>query len=402
MATRPRSRSDRRRAAPVGIAAAALASLAVAAPAGAEIGRANLDGSGVEPALIAIDPQAVTLDVAVGAEHIYWTWAVDRGGEDYQGWIGRANLDGSGVEPKLIPGPGVGALAVGGDHVYWSDSEARTIGRADLDGSDVEPRFITAAGERPFDVEADGKHVYWATDNGEGAPLLGWIGRARLNGNEVERRLIGPISLGSNRALAIGDEHVYFTAGIDVLRANLDGSGAPTCPTPVDACTPTFLSTAAFDLAVDDAHVYYSGSWPAGDDLITGIGRAGLDGSGLDPLRPLIAPPAYPVMLALDAEHVYWTSGPVRPDREPPQTTITKRAPHRLHGHRVRLRFASSEPGSTFECRLDGRPYRPCTSPRTLRHLDDGRHRFKVIATDAAGNVDPSPAKDRFRVVGSA
>lgn len=106
-------------------------------------------------------------------------------------------------------------------------------------------------------------------------------------------------------------------------------------------------------------------------------------------------------MLAIDAEHVYWTSGPVGPDRAPPQTTITKGAPDRLAGHRVKFRFASSEPDSSFRCRLDAKPYRPCTSPRRVRHLGHGRHRFKVIATDAAGNADPSAAKDRFRVVGS-
>jgi hypothetical protein len=28
-----------------------------------------------------------------------------------------------------------------------------------------------------------------------------------------------------------------------------------------------------------------------------------------------------------------------------------------------------------------------------------GRHLFRVRATDAAGNADPTPAKDRFKIV---
>jgi len=34
-----------------------------------------------------------------------------------------------------------------------------------------------------------------------------------------------------------------------------------------------------------------------------------------------------------------------------------------------------------------------------MKHLDEGKHKFKVRATDAAGNTDPTPAKDKFKVV---
>jgi hypothetical protein len=371
--------------------------LTLGARATAEIGRANLDGSGVEPGFITIKPDAVTLDVAVDAAHVYWSWAVDRGQGAYEGWIGRANLDGTGVEPRFIPGVGYGAVAVSADHIYWSDPDAHAIGRANLDGTGVDPRFITSAGERPFDVEVDAEHVYWAHDNGTGVPILGWIGRANLDGSAVERELIGPISFGSNRGLTLDATHVYWSAGGSVLRANLDGSGGPTCPTPIDSCTPAFLETSVFDLAVDHAHVYFSGAWPSGRDLVQGIGRANLDGSGLYPFAPLISPPAGPVNLAIDADHIYWTSGSV--DADPPETTTTKGAPRRLDRHTVRFKFAADEPQSTFECRLDRRPYQRCASPKKLRHLDDGTHRFRVRAVDPAGNADPTAARDRFKIV---
>jgi hypothetical protein len=62
--------------------------------------------------------------------------------------------------------------------------------------------------------------------------------------------------------------------------------------------------------------------------------------------------------------------------------------------------FAAPSPPSTFECKADKKPFKPCMSPKKVKRLDEGRHKFKVRATDAAGNVDPTPDKDRFRVVG--
>ena len=87
-------------------------------------------------------------------------------------------------------------------------------------------------------------------------------------------------------------------------------------------------------------------------------------------------------------------------DNDPPETTITKRAPHKSHRRAVRFKFHSDEPGSTFECKLDRRRWRRCSSPKRVRHLRKGRHKFRVRARDPAGNVDPSPAKDRFKIVG--
>ena len=87
------------------------------------------------------------------------------------------------------------------------------------------------------------------------------------------------------------------------------------------------------------------------------------------------------------------------PDTDPPQTTITKGAPKKLHKSKVKFKFKASEPDSTFECKIDKKPYKPCSSPRRVTHLDEGRHRFKVIATDEAGNTDPFAAEDKFKVV---
>ncbi len=87
------------------------------------------------------------------------------------------------------------------------------------------------------------------------------------------------------------------------------------------------------------------------------------------------------------------------PDTTPPETTITKK-PTKRHPNRSIFRFESSEPGSAFECSLDDRRFKPCSSPVVYRHLDRGRHDFAVFAIDAAGNRDPTPATARFRVRG--
>jgi hypothetical protein len=91
---------------------------------------------------------------------------------------------------------------------------------------------------------------------------------------------------------------------------------------------------------------------------------------------------------------------PVAPDTTPPETTITKGAPNKTDKTKVKFKFSSDDPGATFECKLDKKAFKPCTSPKKAKNLADGKHKFKVRAIDAAGNVDPSAAKDKFKVVG--
>jgi Ca2+-binding RTX toxin-like protein len=88
-------------------------------------------------------------------------------------------------------------------------------------------------------------------------------------------------------------------------------------------------------------------------------------------------------------------------DKQPPQTRLGSHPRARLLTHekrrQVAFRFASSEHGSSFRCKLDGKPYRPCTSPRAYR-VKAGRHTFRVFAIDRAGNRDPTPVVFKFRV----
>lgn len=87
----------------------------------------------------------------------------------------------------------------------------------------------------------------------------------------------------------------------------------------------------------------------------------------------------------------------VAPDIIPPQTSASRRVLKR-EPPVVVVNFGSSETGSTFRCGLDKRRYTPCRSPKRLKNLAPGRHTFRVVATDAAGNADPTPAKVNFRI----
>lgn len=71
----------------------------------------------------------------------------------------------------------------------------------------------------------------------------------------------------------------------------------------------------------------------------------------------------------------------------------------RTEAEKATFRFKSNEAGSSFQCKLDRKPWSGCRSPKTYRNLKPGKHTFKVRARDGAGNTDPSPAKRSWRVL---
>ena len=200
------------------------------------IGRANLDGSGVNQNFIPVR----AISIAVDDHHIYWAGTltdVSTGGPTP--YIGRANLDGSGFDTQFIDVQG-GALSVAVDssHVYWTDPSGNRIGRANLDGTGVNPRFTTTGVVNPWGVAVDGQHIYWTQREGTGPPFSGSIGRANLDGfSDVSPNFITGAS--EPEGIAVDYNHVYWAnyydcsnnqaqsgcAGGTIGRANLDGSG---------------------------------------------------------------------------------------------------------------------------------------------------------------------------------
>jgi hypothetical protein len=81
-----------------------------------------------------------------------------------------------------------------------------------------------------------------------------------------------------------------------------------------------------------------------------------------------------------------------------PQTTLKRKPPHKTRDRTPTFRFVADEPGSTFQCKLDGKRFKSCRSPFTTKKLSLGHHTFKVRARDDSGQLDPSPASYSFRV----
>ena len=107
--------------------------------------------------------------------------------------------------------------------------------------------------------------------------------------------------------------------------------------------------------------------------------------AGLTPL-PQAAPAANPL--------------PVNPPRDstPPNTAIASAV---VDGSRATFTFTATEAQSVFHCRIDRAAFARCSSPAVYKGLTVGSHTFAVRATDAAANVDPSPATTSVVIAGA-
>lgn len=79
-------------------------------------------------------------------------------------------------------------------------------------------------------------------------------------------------------------------------------------------------------------------------------------------------------------------------DTTAPNTTISSAPSATTTATSAQFSFNASEAGSTFECKLDAGSFAACGSPKSYSGLAVGSHSFAVRATDAASNVDPTPA----------
>jgi hypothetical protein len=83
-------------------------------------------------------------------------------------------------------------------------------------------------------------------------------------------------------------------------------------------------------------------------------------------------------------------------DTVAPNVKLTKKPAKKLYKEKVKFKFTANEPKVTFQCKLDNGSWKKCSSPYKLT-VKRGWHTLQVRATDAAGNVDPKPAKYQFQ-----
>ena len=392
---------------------------------GDAIGRANLDGSGVDRGFIAFEFPPDTWrvgDVAVTANHMYWT-------NHPGGKIGRANLDGTGVNPRFIrdlPGATWG-LAVDAEHLYWTSRSWTTddgaIGRANLDGTNVDRSFITGTGG-PYGVAVTPSHIYWAHDY-RTRDKAG-IGRADLDGSGVDPSFLTARALD----VAVDATHLYwtgfycpFTVGScedSIGRADLDGSGVD--PTLISA--PSGTRPPEWHIAVDAAHLYWTeaeeGDWTVADEGGSGtVGRANLDGSGA--ATYFIPEPVYPALgsgppqgVSVDALTDTKAEGKASAARTQGQTgkrivvKLKVRAKERLDAkatgkikvnptYKLKPKKVKLAAGKTKTLRLKPKKAKATQIATALKRGEKAKAKVTVKLTDAAGNSETEKLRVRLR-----
>lgn len=80
-----------------------------------------------------------------------------------------------------------------------------------------------------------------------------------------------------------------------------------------------------------------------------------------------------------------------------PETIIDKGPRKQTTKRKAKFKFSSPDPVTGYECSLDGKAFKPCSSPRKYKRLKRKKHTFEVRAVNASG-ADPTPATYKWKV----
>ena len=378
---------------------------------------ASISAAGAEAAFRGANGRIYFTATAAGATTTD-VWSIEPGGGGLTNLTDAPGGPREGRDPSVAPN-GTVAFTVG-------DGPAAEIWAMRADGSAPAPLTANAVADEFPAVAPDGSRIAFARDSGGASGRDLWTIGA--DGSGAAPLLTGPGDDLDPQYLNSGD-YVFGASAIGPA-GDFDIAYVPVAGAPHAAATSITFRSAADErqpaLPPDRVRLAYAQSSGGQADIHTAYTTDGTDEFALavDPLvderAPAFSPDGTKVVYATPSGLVIasaggngprplatpgaagatdpdWAVGASR-DAVAPQTTITKDPRRRSSKRSPRLRFRANEPAS-FECSLDRRHFSPCESPLRLRRLSVHRHRFAVRAIDAAGNVDPSPAKARFRII---
>lgn len=297
---------------------------------------------------------------------------------------GNDTLAGLGGDDALLDNGGTDSLDAGagsdlllsdslcdGDTLYGGEGEYRDNASWTKLGEPVEVRLDTGkagepGGEQPACASGSLDNLASIED------LEGSAHDDVFYGNGEANQLLGHLGADSYYGLGGEDTILANSADSDLVIDCGEGEGDTAF---IDIPTPSY----ADPVPVGCEHVY---------EAAPNVFQP--PGTPLGPPVPSSPPPARPP-----------ASKPAPRDRTAPSTKLlrhpAKLVRTRARRRRVAFAFGSSESGSTFRCRLDRGPFKPCRSPRSYG-VRPGRHAFSVYAVDSAGNRDRSPVLFKFAV----
>jgi chitodextrinase len=236
-------------------------------------------------------------------------------------------------------------------------------------------------------------HVHINGANGEtevwldGTPVSALAQQQSLGATAIGRIQIGENALG----------HVYDLAFDDVVVDNnfiaLNDIGSPSVVLTAPAAdasvrgTVTLAADASDDVAVDRVEFFINGII-AGTDYLPPYAIAWNSitrGDGPIAIRARV--------IDTSTNVTFSASRTIIVDNAAPDTTIDSGPAGSANGSAAAFTFSANEPDATFDCALDAGDLVDCTSSQSYSDLAAGAHTFQVVATDAAGNTDPTPAQ---------
>ncbi|MBN8866058.1 MAG: thrombospondin type 3 repeat-containing protein [Solirubrobacterales bacterium] len=99
-----------------------------------------------------------------------------------------------------------------------------------------------------------------------------------------------------------------------------------------------------------------------------------------------------------DASNVTTRTATFEIDNDQPETSFDSGPTGTIGRDRASFAFDSDESEVTFECRIDGGDYEPCTDGYVAADMSDGSHTIEARAIDQAGNIDSTPASRTITV----